>query len=82
MKAKTPLLPDSLSNVTRRKQEVLADIRRQRSVVQRLGEELMQPLAPPSSRLEGMMRLLNRVATAYDGVMTGWKLVRSFRSKG
>lgn len=69
-----------LEDITRRKEELLEEIRSQQEVMTATARSIFAPLVPAASAGNAMMRSFNTGVAIFDGVMLGIKMIRKVRS--
>ena len=72
--------PLTLEDISRRKAELLVQIRQHQQEMGRLGKQLTAPLRPAANRGNSIVRAFNTSLAVIDGIKTGIKLMRSFRN--
>ena len=69
----------TLDDITRLKEEKLAEIRNQKEVMTHTAKRIFAPLAPATSKADSLMRSFNTGMAIFDGVMIGVKVMRKIR---
>ena len=69
----------TLEEISRQKKEVRRQIAEQKDLIQASATELFAPVKA-TSRVEHLMNSVNSGIAAYDGIMTGLKIIKRVRS--
>lgn len=70
----------TLEEITKRKEELLVEIRKQKEVMTDITREIFAPLQPATSKADAIMRSFNTGMAIFDGVKTGIKIMGKVRS--
>lgn len=71
--------PITLEEISRQKQEVRRQLAEQKDLIQASATALFAPVKA-TSKMEHIMNSVNSGIAAYDGLMTGLKIIRRVRS--
>lgn len=71
----------TLESIIRQKQKTLQEITQQQKVINSLSRHMFTPLSTATNKAHAFMRLFNLGMAAYDGVITGMKLVKRFMTR-
>lgn len=75
----TPSSKITLEDITRRKEELKAQIHGQKQAMTATVREIFAPLAPANNKANAIMRSFNTGMAVFDGVMMGIKFMRRIR---
>lgn len=70
----------TMDDIVRLKQDLLADIHKQKDLMSDLTHEIFAPLSPAPSGKNGLMHSFNTGMAIFDGVVLGVKVIHKFRS--
>lgn len=70
----------TLEDISRRKEELLEEIRLQKKAMTATARDIFAPLAPANNKADAIMRSFNTGMAIFDGVMMGIKIMRKVRS--
>lgn len=73
----TPVV--TLESIAQQKAELLQQIRRQKTIMTELTQEIFSPLEPATSKSGAVMRAFNNGMAIFDGITLGIKIIRNFR---
>lgn len=74
----TPQTPYTINGIIRRRLEKKEEIRQSKERMQHITQELFAP-QKSKTRIEGLMQHVNTGIAAYDGIMTGIKILHRIR---
>lgn len=69
----------TLEDISKRKLEVLSQIKVQKETIQNTASDLFSPVKA-TNKMELVMNSVNSGMAAFDGIMTGIKIIRRIRS--
>lgn len=70
----------TMDDIVRLKQELLADIHKQKDIMSDLAHEIFAPPTPAPTGKNGLIHSFNTGMAVLDGVVLGVKVIRKFRS--
>lgn len=70
----------TLENISSKKAEIAQQLLQQKKQINKLSHQLFTPMPSATSKMDSLMRTFNSGLAAYDGVMTGLKIIRRIKS--